>query len=958
MVAALVRLADELDEDRRRADEFEERYADIPLASKPYWRFSQRISGIGIGDPGGDITIYSQLEVNELRGKPHEPGLEKFLTFFAEKLAKINRERAHMSRFLGEAFARTRLSVVMEPPEGLPGFDKPKRFDFNDDMADDEASERDAARQFVEMFSRLGRTRKTKTSALGRAPSPLNRKRTRTQALNRVPIHDFTMPARVLGREGVIAHLSQMLRDGVDGQGPRQVSVVAVTALGGIGKSTLARHLWDSPEVCSPFQYVIWFSFYDQRTRDEASFFSSVARAVGLNPDHPPSSPKVPGPDHALSPHDVVNLRTRLTKYMAEKPILLVLDGLEVIQHVADERDTKYGRIVDSHRQVLELLKTMCVQSSSRALITSRTLLWDLKGVAGYAEVPLDVLDDAASAALLSSLGVRGKLAVLQRCAMAFRGHALSLRAAGLYMTKYQISAARYTREVIADAALFRETPEGEKVARIVGETRKRLTDDQQHFLKMLAVHRRPVDSEDFPVVARQWRREGRDASWLRVHVIRPLVALGLVNVLETASGEQQYSAHALMKFAYSSWFDADGVRDAHAQWARAAVGSPDTVFALSAGSEMLERYVTAVEDYIDAGEAAIAWRLYEPGWVHSRMHNLGHVGEMRQVMEKFAGTIDSGQWKADVAVEEKIFRCLKTSCHQLDHGQMRDIYARRQFEAIKRTNDPQRIVQGYAAFAQALAYAGQVTEAKRCLEEGKNKFTAHWSELCRMIEAEVAHIAGDLKMAEQAMRKISVEELDATHRDHLPLIHAAVLIDLGRYEEADAILTHLLGSITNRVERESALAMATMCAVRLGDLTRARSLDEQNNEVRRSLGLKESVSREILLDSGEAESIIARTETPTTMQGEPETVPERISRLAWRARALVRLKRAKQARTAIAEARALMDESEYRVFEPELFLAEQELNQAAKVQRSARENTRARSTSSNAARKNRPADA
>lgn len=150
LIAALVRLADELDEDHRRADDLSEEYSNVPPTSQAYWRFCRCVSGIKIGVPGGDIRVDCRLATSELQGSSsNEPKTENFLEFFSKKLAKMNRERARMAMFLGSGFARTRLSIVIEPPQDAARFVRIKQFDFNDSHAMDDEAELQAAAQLV-----------------------------------------------------------------------------------------------------------------------------------------------------------------------------------------------------------------------------------------------------------------------------------------------------------------------------------------------------------------------------------------------------------------------------------------------------------------------------------------------------------------------------------------------------------------------------------------------------------------------------------------------------------------------------------------------------------------------------------------------------------------------------------------------------------------------------------------
>jgi hypothetical protein len=132
LVAALVRLSDELDEDRRRAERWVGKLTDLPEASRPYWEFCQHIQGIDLGQPGGEITfdvVFSGTDIGRLVRDKNET--LPFVKFFARKMAKINRERQVTSGYLGE-FARQAVKVSVKALEGVDKWIRPRLFYFTD----------------------------------------------------------------------------------------------------------------------------------------------------------------------------------------------------------------------------------------------------------------------------------------------------------------------------------------------------------------------------------------------------------------------------------------------------------------------------------------------------------------------------------------------------------------------------------------------------------------------------------------------------------------------------------------------------------------------------------------------------------------------------------------------------------------------------------------------------------
>jgi hypothetical protein len=139
LVAALVRLSDELDEDYRRADPKVAAEIGIADDSRFYWAFSQRILGTRPNRQRQEIYVGIQFEPADVNWTVHVDGKQRaFISVFAEKLAKINRERAYVARFLPEALRYPRLIVSVKPLPACTGWTTPREFIFTDATSPDE----------------------------------------------------------------------------------------------------------------------------------------------------------------------------------------------------------------------------------------------------------------------------------------------------------------------------------------------------------------------------------------------------------------------------------------------------------------------------------------------------------------------------------------------------------------------------------------------------------------------------------------------------------------------------------------------------------------------------------------------------------------------------------------------------------------------------------------------------
>jgi hypothetical protein len=134
VVAALVRLADELDEDHRRADSILQQRLKLPAESTFFWLFCQRVRGVRPNLMSKRIDFNLALEPQDTKHYGLVPGgkTRHFVAFTAEKLAKINLERVKMNRFLPPELQYAGLHIDVKPLRNHSTWKSPRTFVFND----------------------------------------------------------------------------------------------------------------------------------------------------------------------------------------------------------------------------------------------------------------------------------------------------------------------------------------------------------------------------------------------------------------------------------------------------------------------------------------------------------------------------------------------------------------------------------------------------------------------------------------------------------------------------------------------------------------------------------------------------------------------------------------------------------------------------------------------------------
>lgn len=134
VIAALVRLADELDEDYRRADPILQRRLRLPPESDFFWRFCQRVRGVRPNLAAKRIDFNLALEAEDTMTVSPIPGgkVRHFVAFCAEKLAKINAERVKVNAHLPMELQFGGVHVDVKPLPKHPVWRNPRTFVFND----------------------------------------------------------------------------------------------------------------------------------------------------------------------------------------------------------------------------------------------------------------------------------------------------------------------------------------------------------------------------------------------------------------------------------------------------------------------------------------------------------------------------------------------------------------------------------------------------------------------------------------------------------------------------------------------------------------------------------------------------------------------------------------------------------------------------------------------------------
>lgn len=620
---------------------------------------------------------------------------------------------------------------------------------------------------------------------VARPPAPVAARRRRAgartqgeppQTTRRHMIHDHLVPDHFTAREEELSRLEALAKGDVDPATGKTPGVIVLRAPGGVGKSCLARRHFESVGALGRWEDAVWFSFYGARTEDPTHVFRELLQRLDPASTHPE-----PGPGEAKG------LLRRLLEVVDRRRVFFVLDGLEVIQHTSEARAAERGAIRDENAYVRTLLAHLANQKHSQAIVTTRVPLADLQGTAGHLDVRLGTFTETDGARYLERMGVEGTDEERRRVVALMGGHALGLRGAARWLVSRRVPASEIAR-LVEDPDRFRSLPEAEKVARIVDAYRSDLSPEQDRFLRLLAIHTRPVSERHFSFLVEGYGREGRDEVWVKESILAPLEFLGLLDVL-CEDGRVTYHAHPLMKLAFSRWLAGDeATRTAHVEWARAALDRPDLSPAGTATCVAdLEPYLEAVEHYQEAGDWDEAWRVFSG--VARRLLELGAVKRLYTLAMAFHGAEEREAWTgSDIRREVDLARILDLASTALALPDQEIRHSARGVVAARRSRDTSLLTTLLLHHARTHLHMGRLEEARALLREADQQgYVTPWIEhMSRIVYGQAALLEGRFGDAVDLLERYVEEVIDNRGRGvALTLLARAALCD-GRPEQAE----------------------------------------------------------------------------------------------------------------------------------------------------------------------------
>lgn len=281
--------------------------------------------------------------------------------------------------------------------------------------------------------------------------------------------------ADLFGREAELQLLAKAWED-------PNTNIITFVAWGGVGKTALVNHWLKQRMARDKYrgaERVYAWSFYSQGTSERAAsadlFIDQALRWFG---DTDPT---------AGSPWDKGE---RLARYIRQTRTLLILDGLEPLQHPPGAHE---GRLKDAALQAL--LVELAGHQPGLCVISTRETVGDLVEFEGGTVIQHDLeqLSPQAGVQILRSLNVKGEKDELEEATKELGGHAFSLTLLGSYLDEVLNGDIQRRREI---ENLFDDTRYGDNAQKMIAAYETWLGEGiELAILRLLGLFDRPADA-------------------------------------------------------------------------------------------------------------------------------------------------------------------------------------------------------------------------------------------------------------------------------------------------------------------------------------------------------------------------------------------------------------------------------------------------------------------------------
>jgi tetratricopeptide (TPR) repeat protein len=409
-------------------------------------------------------------------------------------------------------------------------------------------------------------------------------------------VHETTDDDLYVERTDALHRLNRWAEDA-------HVTAIAITGLGGIGKTSLVGY-WlrrSGGANLRDHKGLFFWSFYSDKNVD--NFMKSLLSFGTRNLSFRQTGAR--------------SISEEAIRLIRQFPVILVLDGLEVLQERPGRND--YGALLSGQLQAL--LEAYCRNHQGLAVLTSRFPFVNLLSYTGSSlrVLNLDRLTVEEGEILLERCGVAIEAAERVRISRRLEGHPLGLRIlAAALNTQSSSEAMIFVKHLFEQSGLRADQPLERKLRHLLEFYEQILPAAHLSILSIVSLFRSPVDQNTIATIAAKLQGVSTD--------IEALSELDLKKELDTLCNSSLIiREHRDSRYAYSCH---PVLRD---QFRQSLLGRTTNVTVSIA--DLLAERPAGEEQTIDAAEAVV-----------EAIQLLQDAGEFVRGDELYRGRLDDGQ--------------------------------------------------------------------------------------------------------------------------------------------------------------------------------------------------------------------------------------------------------------------------------------------------------------------------
>ena len=383
--------------------------------------------------------------------------------------------------------------------------------------------------------------------------------------------HETTNDSRYVKREKLIDWIDENVND-------TAVRTISIKGMGGTGKTSLLGY-WakiHSSNIRRPVEGLFYWSFYVER--DCNKFINSLL-------DYFEDNFKV---DFGDSRKSYIAIDFFVQKFHELPPILIILDGLEVLQEGMSE--SSYGSFIDSVLRDF-ILQVTSARTLWLCITTSRFPLVDILAKREFKEKPITGVEGVEGAEILSNHGINGNLEDRRMISNYLEGHPLGIK----------VFSASFTSNDDRNQPLnhFNTLFEGlksdeisDKLDKLLWFYKKNASLLQTQTLYALSIFRKGITPTTWIAVCKELMTPIEVSDYDIKLSIGDLTQIGLV-LKDTIESKDMYSCHPVIRDFFNSSYLTDEPESGRLV-ANFLTQSPDSIEI--SGVASIERFIISIE--------------------------------------------------------------------------------------------------------------------------------------------------------------------------------------------------------------------------------------------------------------------------------------------------------------------------------------------------------------------------